>query len=697
MNWFLSWTLLINIWLINWLTTNQTLWWLLIIIFFSSLFWGKKIFYHIQWYKWILAVVFTTLLVTNTLWQNQIRPTSNFQTTAKATVSVSKNYTNFYIVTDQKKQKHYLSKFYYQKGSQKKIEADVYDRIQLCYKSKKITNKQKRWLWLNFQVQTQIYAEGKKCAPKVWTSQTFYRKIKTFLTKNNWKINQRWINFLLFQKTNSQLWEAKNTMMQMGIIHLFVISGFHLTILVRLWIWISKKTRNKTIKILLEILGLLFGVFLVYLTNWKFSASKAFLFLFWNWINKKRSVFHPEPKEQIAFLALLFLVFNPLLFYQIGFQLSCLVSWFVFFNSPNNNSSWKEKIKTNCLILIVVLPILINIQHQISVLVILYTIIYGLITALFYPIFFVTIWLKPIWPIWKTVFFYFEQKLSFIKIWDPTITFGWWDKNTITFYYCLTVVLAALTKANWQKVVLIVLLLINLTALTFNNWRQKNFQIHLINVGHGLAVFIQGPNKNTNILLDAGSGKTAVNNSNRISKYLKKLAVSELDAVFISHNHFDHYNNLKFLTKQFVIKQIITNQEQKTHYKVNEISFQNLAYPYYQTMKKENNRGLVLWTKINGYRILFTFDLEKEGEEKIITNFDLKPIDILQVGHHGSKSSSQALFLSLIKPKYCLISSNKEQTKVNHNLKKINCQTFNTKEKNNIKLTLDKPIKVNWE
>lgn len=46
-------------------------------------------------------------------------------------------------------------------------------------------------------------------------------------------MNQKWIKFLLFQETVGQFQEIKQQMQRMGIIHLFVISGFHLLILMR--------------------------------------------------------------------------------------------------------------------------------------------------------------------------------------------------------------------------------------------------------------------------------------------------------------------------------------------------------------------------------------------------------------------------------------------------------------------------------
>ena len=46
-------------------------------------------------------------------------------------------------------------------------------------------------------------------------------------------------------------------------------------------------------------------------------------------------------------------------------------------------------------------------------------------------------------------------------------------------------------------------------------------------------------------------------------------------------------------------------------------------------------------------------------EEDLIGKYNLNDIDILKVGHHGSKTSSSKLFINKINPKYSIISVGK--------------------------------------
>ena len=55
--------------------------------------------------------------------------------------------------------------------------------------------------------------------------------------------------------------------------------------------------------------------------------------------------------------------------------------------------------------------------------------------------------------------------------------------------------------------------------------------------------------------------------------------------------------------------------------------------------------------------ILFTGDLEYLGESFIIQNYDPVDIDILKLGHHGSKTSTTGSFLQWATPEVGLISA----------------------------------------
>ena len=73
----------------------------------------------------------------------------------------------------------------------------------------------------------------------------------------------------------------------------------------------------------------------------------------------------------------------------------------------------------------------------------------------------------------------------------------------------------------------------------------------------------------------------------------------------------------------------------------------------------ENDNSSVIYTKLNNYKFLFMGDAGVEVENDLIEKYNLQDIDVLKVGHHGSKTSSGKNFINEIEPKYSIISVGK--------------------------------------
>lgn len=113
----------------------------------------------------------------------------------------------------------------------------------------------------------------------------------------------------------------------------------------------------------------------------------------------------------------------------------------------------------------------------------------------------------------------------------------------------------------------------------------------------------------------------------------------------------------------------------------------NILYNYYyeHSSSDENNYSVVaLLTKElpeGNKHYLFTGDLEKDGEERLVAYyanpansqsvFDILPeVELYKAGHHGSRTSSNAVLIDVIKPKYvavCCVAGAPEYTKNNLN------------------------------
>ena len=73
----------------------------------------------------------------------------------------------------------------------------------------------------------------------------------------------------------------------------------------------------------------------------------------------------------------------------------------------------------------------------------------------------------------------------------------------------------------------------------------------------------------------------------------------------------------------------------------------------------ENDNSSVIYTELNNHKFLFMGDAGVGVEQDLIEKYNIQNIDVLKVGHHGSKTSSSKSFIDEITPKYSIISVGK--------------------------------------
>ena len=94
---------------------------------------------------------------------------------------------------------------------------------------------------------------------------------------------------------------------------------------------------------------------------------------------------------------------------------------------------------------------------------------------------------------------------------------------------------------------------------------------------------------------------------------------------------------------------------------VKELNIDNNKLYFLQTKlyDNENDNSNVIYTELNGYKFMLMGDAGTKVEEDLIEKYNLQDIDVLKVGHHGSKTSSSEKFIDSIKPRYSIISVGK--------------------------------------
>ena len=89
------------------------------------------------------------------------------------------------------------------------------------------------------------------------------------------------------------------------------------------------------------------------------------------------------------------------------------------------------------------------------------------------------------------------------------------------------------------------------------------------------------------------------------------------------------------------------------------ININKLYFLQTKEYDNENDNSNVIYTELDGYKFMFMGDAGVEKEKDILDKYNISDIDVLKVGHHGSKTSSDKKFIDQIKPKYSIISVGK--------------------------------------
>ena len=94
---------------------------------------------------------------------------------------------------------------------------------------------------------------------------------------------------------------------------------------------------------------------------------------------------------------------------------------------------------------------------------------------------------------------------------------------------------------------------------------------------------------------------------------------------------------------------------------IKELNIDNDKLYFLQTKEydNENDNSNVIYTKLDGYKFMFMGDAGIDKEKDILDKYNLSNVDVLKVGHHGSKTSSSKKFIDETNPKYGVISVGK--------------------------------------
>ena len=467
--------------------------------------------------------------------------------------------------------------------------------------------------------------------------------------------------------------DVKNSYSINGISHLFSISGMHITLLSGIILYLLNKIKKTKFNYSIVIIVLLVFVFLTNFTPSVIRATMLFIFLYFNKIfNFNLSTF-----KIILFIMIVVLIINPYNIYNVGFLFSYIISIYliIFSKIINKYKGYLFKILiTSFISFLVSIPILINNFFSINLVSIFNNIIFvPLISLIIFPLSLITLLIPKIDYIYILVINILESFSLFITRFKIEITLKHTSIFIIIFYFLLiTLILNKMLKNNYKYLLLLVIVLF--IHANINYIIKKNF-INFIDVGNGDSSLLRLNHKT--ILIDTG-GNMFYELSTNLINYLKSEGIFKLNYLILTHGDYDHMGEAINLVNNFEVEKVIFNCGEFNELEKELIKVLNKKkIPYYSCIKElnitdnklyflnnkdygnENDNSSVIYTELNNYKFLFMGDASVEVEEDLIEKYSLKNIDVLKVGHHGSKTSSGIEFINEINPKYSIISVGK--------------------------------------
>ncbi len=523
-----------------------------------------------------------------------------------------------------------------------------------------------------------------------------------------YKIKNAFLNYLQnFEKTKEYmllLLYGENTLdeeiykgyQNIGIVHLFAISGMHIGFFVHLFEKLIKKGRQR------DVLLFFFLTFYLFLVKSSPGITRAILCENIFIVAKKRW----SREEILVFVFFLMLLVHPYILYHTGFQLSFLLSFTLGFIRKKKT---KKVLISSFFLFLVSLPIVVNMNFEVNLFTPFYNLIFvPFVSYLLFPTLLITFFLPYFEVLLLLEITILEKGTAFLNAIPSTLPLGYFSLLSLLFFYSI------LLFSFWRKKYLLLLFVFLLFHYFKHDLIVQN-KITLFDVGQGDSILIE---KGVNILIDTGGEKEKTKALSILIPSLKARGIHKLDALILTHGDFDHAGSAMELLANFKVDKVYLNgssdtkleQEILTYLEENHIDYKKvveqswmdqqlgLTLLHFENAKNENEDSLLTYMKIKNYNILLMGDAGNPTEEKLLQTYKIPEIDILKVGHHGSKYSSSLPFLKEIHPQYALISVGKTNTyghpspKTIDRLTTLNTTILDTSTKGSIELHLDRSL-----
>lgn len=538
--------------------------------------------------------------------------------------------------------------------------------------------------------------------------------------------------------------EMEGLFRETGLGHLLAVSGLHVGILSlflnRLLLFLKLKERE------VALLLILFMVLYMVICGLRPSIIRAGLVVIFYSLSRILRV-EIQLLDLTGLSALLLLLINPFYLFDLGFQLSYLVYLSILSLTPLLKpfiSFLPEKIGLSLNLSLAAQlgawPVIAYYFHQFSLWPILANLVaiplLSLILMLILPALFISIISSSLYYLLGLLLTFLLQILllvleSLSSLPILVIKSGAIQVQFLFLYFLLLSLLILygsrrtkgqlLSRGERRLAILLCILLLSQFFLFFRE-DESNLKAYFLDVGSGLAIFFILPDGET--LFYDGGGLYSFHDPeyNQVAEeiihpLLSFKGLTRVDGLIISHYHLDHVlgflpliqeNKTSFIASPERGEDLLTNDlflevkelayqsqiplfflKEGDHLRFGEVLFRVLAPPpglLRYTGSDENNNSLTIRVEYGDIFILLTGDMEKEmeayllGRERIVHYLDSH---LLQVGHHGSNTSSTTPFLEAVGPQASIISSSPQRfdhpsPHVLHRLSEVGTAIFRT-------------------
>ena len=456
-----------------------------------------------------------------------------------------------------------------------------------------------------------------------------------------------------------------------GTTHLFAVSGMHISALALLLQVIFKKLKiNEYFVEIIIVLFLFFYMFLVGFTPSVLRGGLLYIFLLLN----RKSNLKLNTINALYLLFLFLIIINPFYIYNLGFIYSFLTSFgLILFSKKITGNYLVKLIKISAIAFLFSFPVTIYNFYEINLLTILNNvIIVPLVTVILFPLTLITFIIPFIEPILKIGIQVLEWTSNFLNLFEINLVVPKINFIFIIIYYFFVYMIY---KNHLKYFAFMFFLVITYKLLPYLN---SNSYVYFLDVGQGDSTLIIGENLKYAIMIDTGGKITyeteewetrnkVYDGSSNIIIFLKSKGITKLDLLIATHGDMDHIGYANKIMEEIKVKNVWINKNQ-----INELESQIISKVDTNDFNKfeiinlnnqikedENDSSLVLYFKINHLSFLIMGDAGIEVEKEIIKEYNLKNIQVLKVGHHGSKTSTSLEFIEEIKPTYSIISVGK--------------------------------------